>query len=175
MKKVKPYLIKYWWVLFLVLFLSIFAKSLIFVLLVLVGGLNQLYKRIIPFPLGLDFTTFIVVVIFFSYGWFWAFIAVILILIIGAFVSGQFNHVPIVRLAKFVVVLMCCFVLFNFGVVSAGKIATVIAHLSMLIVSFFMIGPLVVRAIPAFFIGVFLNFFLFNRFGELLVDIVSGL
>ena len=162
-------------ILFLIALLSIpiFFSSFLYLLLILVGGLSNTYKLIIRFPLGLELTTFFTVCIFFADGFLWAAIAAALMILISTVINGEFNHVPVVRFSKYLVLLLLCLALSFLGVVAVGKIVTIFSNLILMWVSYSMIGGIVLRAVPGLIFNIVLNFFLFANYGVALVALLA--
>lgn len=169
------YFEKYYWVILPLLILVFFAKPLIYVGMIVIGSLLPAYRRFFPFPLGIELNTFFGVTIFYAYGFFWAVLALLIMILVGTYIRGSFDHVPVVVLIRYAVVLILLIVLGSFGVVRVGKIAAVVGSIVLFAASFIMINFLVLRAIPAFFINIYLNFYLFTNFGESYVSLLEAL
>jgi len=175
-KKVQKYLIKSMIVLFLIMITMFFTKTIISIavsiILMTIGIISTLYKKVINLPIGFELTTFVTIIFAFAHSPLTAFIASIIMTIAGA---ALINRICIPVMIKIVVYGIVCSVALFFDpeqIRAGGKILVILFNILLHATYVFIFRFKIENSVISFILNIILNIFLIDRLGELLVGML---
>jgi hypothetical protein len=172
-KKYVPYIAKYSWILFIVIMILFFRKAILLAAFVLIAAFPQLYKRLIPYPLGIELITFFTVLISFWISPLVAWLLSFPMMVLGMIFDGRYIHKW--SILKYTVVCLLAYILIiiNMPITAAGITITIIVNIMFAVIWTFTSGGAVLIFLPGLIINIILNFILFGRLGDLMLNALN--
>ena len=159
-------------IILLIIVLIVFHKIALVVLFIILGGLSQIYKRVISFPLGLELLTFFTVVIAYwlnpLIAWFCAMIMVSISLIADPTMAGA-PH----RYLKYTIISILILFIGGLDIARAGIIAAIVANVVQAAIAFGIHNVGTLWMVPSWVINILLNIFLFTQFSQKLLNALT--
>lgn len=161
-----------------VLILLVFSKSILklafILLLILLGGITQIYKRFLPISIGLELITFIAIIVTIAINPLIGIISACIMILISHIVTSHICKFMFVKMLVYSFVCLVSIVIAPLGISSVGLIATVIINILYLVISLSLFAnPRVWIDIPGNLINIAFNYFLFSNFGIYLLSFLT--
>ncbi len=172
---VRKFVSPYYFIPLLIIIGFIFHKAVtslvILTGLIGLGAFSVFYRRFVYFNLGFELVTFFTVAICFAYNPFVGIVASIIMLILAAFITGRICIHLLIRIIVYTLMCLIAAIMIGGSMVTAGKVITIIMNILFFIIYLFMYGFNPADIFPIF-ANVFINFLLFNKFGEMLMKLM---
>lgn len=156
--------------LLILLLLFLFKKqsiSIIFsIMLIIVGSMSNLFKRITGINVGIEFITFATIIFLYSYGPVFALATCLLMLIISSLSTGQIAPTTFTSFGMYCIIALISMFM-DFGIVANGIILMLVMNLLGLLI-LFILGFDFVRNFIYISGNVFFNYILFKYFSEII-------
>jgi len=155
---------------FLVLLLVIKFKSVFLTLLLLILGIVSIFwKRFVKMSLGFELITFVTIVLCFGINPVFGFVAAVIMVIVGSFISGRICIPMFVKIGAYAVVCLVSLPFLNMNIVITGILLALLYNIITHFVYVFVFGFNPVNSVIDFILNMLLNVFVFARFGQGLV------
>ena len=170
-KRVLVFLIEYYWITLALFLVFFFRDTVILLIFIGIAGVPQLYKRVLPFPIGLELITFFTVIITFWISPFVAWVCSIPMVILSFFVFGGGRTFPKYTFLKYLYICTMAYVLMSvgMGIVNVGRLSALFVNIIGIISAFFVTGAASMKTLPAKVLNVVWNFYFFGHFAEKLL------
>jgi len=167
--------VKYWYLLLLLLIFLMLGKKIligvVILLMIITGSLIGLYRKFIPFNLGLELTTFFTIVLCFALNPFYAWIIAVLIILGTHFVTQNICFFIVIKIAVYGLLCLLVVLLSGLGLPLVGMILAVLKNIIFIIITFMMSPGKGTIDLPSNIINTFVNIYLFTAWAGLLLSV----
>ena len=168
------FLYKYIWWFVIPLFLLLFYKNIfnftLIAILILVGGFSQIYKLVIPFPIGFELMTLSSITILFWTNPAIAWICTMIMVLITSVSVGRIDQFLLIRAIIYTITIIIMSFFLGLGIVAVGIISIVLLNILYLGLSA-ILEPQNFFVSYANVLNIVINIFLFRWFGEFLLGL----